>query len=41
MEELFDIADLVKKITRKSNGVEFLKSLLCHKKAMLYLAEQK
>ena len=36
LEELFDIADRVKEMTRKTNGIEFLKSLLCHKKAMLY-----
>ena len=29
MEELFDIADHVKEMTRKPNGIEFLKSLLC------------
>ena len=39
IEELFDIADVVKYITRKSNGIEFLKSLLCHKKAMLYFTQ--
>ena len=39
MEELFDIADHVKKMTRKPNGIEFLKSLLSHKKAMLYFTQ--
>ena len=39
MEELFDIADHVKEMTRKPNGIEFLKSLLCHKKAMLYFTQ--
>ncbi len=39
MEELFDIADHIKKITRKANGIEFLKSMLCHKKAMLYFTQ--
>ena len=39
IEYLFDIADLVKYITRKSNGIEFLKSLLCHKKVMLYFTQ--
>ena len=39
MEELFNIADLIKDITRKSNGIEFLKSLLRHKKAMLYFTQ--
>ena len=33
MEELFDIADHVKGMTRKPNGIEFLKSLLSHKKS--------
>ena len=39
MEELFDIADHVKEMTRKPNGIEFLKSLLSHKKAMLYFTQ--
>ncbi|MCH2266549.1 MAG: aspartate carbamoyltransferase [SAR324 cluster bacterium] len=39
MEELFDIADHVKVMTRKPNGIEFLKSLLSHKKAMLYFTQ--
>ena len=39
LEELFDIADHVKEMTRKANGIEFLKSLLCHKKAMLYFTQ--
>ena len=39
LEELFDIADRVKEITRKTNGIEFLKSLLVHKKAMLYFTQ--
>jgi len=39
MEELFEIADLIKEITRKPNGIEFLKSLLSHKKAMLYFTQ--
>jgi len=39
MEELFNIADHIKDITRKSNGIEFLKSLLRHKKAMLYFTQ--
>ena len=39
LEELFDIADHVKEITRKTNGIEFLKSLLGHKKAMLYFTQ--
>ena len=39
LEELFDIADRVKEITRKTNGIEFLKSLLGHKKAMLYFTQ--
>ena len=39
LEELFDIADHVKEMTRKPNGIEFLKSLLCHKKAMLYFTQ--
>ena len=39
MEELFDIADHVKEMTRKPNGIDFLKSLLCHKKAMLYFTQ--
>jgi aspartate carbamoyltransferase catalytic subunit len=39
MEKLFDIADHVKEMTRKPNGIEFLKSLLCHKKAMLYFTQ--
>ena len=39
MEELFDIADRVKEMTRKTNGIEFLKSLLGHKKAMLYFTQ--
>jgi aspartate carbamoyltransferase catalytic subunit len=39
MEELFDIADHIKEMTRKPNGIEFLKSLLCHKKAMLYFTQ--
>ncbi len=39
LEELFDIADRVKEMTRKTNGIEFLKSLLGHKKAMLYFTQ--
>jgi len=39
MEELFDIADHIKEMTRKPNGIDFLKSLLCHKKAMLYFTQ--
>ena len=39
LEELFDIADRVKEMTRKTNGIEFLKSLLSHKKAMLYFTQ--
>ena len=39
MEELFNIADHVKEMTRKPNGIEFLKSLLSHKKAMLYFTQ--
>ena len=39
LEELFDIADRVKEMTRKANGIEFLKSLLGHKKAMLYFTQ--
>jgi len=39
LEELFNIADRVKEITRKTNGIEFLKSLLVHKKAMLYFTQ--
>ena len=39
MEKLFDIADHVKEMTRKPNGIEFLKSLLSHKKAMLYFTQ--
>ncbi|MDE0787469.1 MAG: aspartate carbamoyltransferase [SAR324 cluster bacterium] len=39
MEELFDIADHIKGMTRKPNGIEFLKSLLSHKKAMLYFTQ--
>lgn len=39
MEELFDSADLIKKIIRKPNGQEFLKSLLSHKRAMLYFTQ--
>lgn len=39
LEELFDIADRVKEMTRKPNGIEFLKSLLRHKKAMLYFTQ--
>ncbi len=39
LEELFDIADHVKEMTRKANGIEFLKSLLGHKKAMLYFTQ--
>ncbi len=39
LEELFDIADRVKEMTRKPNGIEFLKSLLSHKKAMLYFTQ--
>lgn len=39
MEELFDTADLIKHITRKSNGIEFLTSLLGHQRAMLYFTQ--
>ena len=39
LEELFDIADRVKEITRNTNGITFLKSLLSHKKAMLYFTQ--
>ena len=39
LEELFDIADRVKEMTRKTNGIEFLKLLLGHKKAMLYFTQ--
>ena len=39
LEELFNIADRVKEMTRKTNGIEFLKSLLGHKKAMLYFTQ--
>ena len=39
LEELFNIADRVKEMTRKTNGIEFLKSLLSHKKAMLYFTQ--
>jgi len=39
MEELFDTADLIKEITRKPNGSGFLKSVLQHKKAMLYFTQ--
>lgn len=37
--KLFDTADLVKKITRKGNGMEFLNSLLHKKRAMLYFTQ--
>jgi len=39
MEKLFDIADRIKNITRKANGIDFLKSLLRDKKAMLYFTQ--
>ena len=39
LEELFGIADRVKEMTRKTNGIEFLKSLMSHKKAMLYFTQ--
>lgn len=39
LERLFNTADLIKHITRKSNGVEFLASLLRHKRAMLYFTQ--
>ncbi|MBF0279196.1 MAG: aspartate carbamoyltransferase [SAR324 cluster bacterium] len=39
MEKLFDTADLIKFITRKPNGVEFLHALLKHKRAMLYFTQ--
>lgn len=39
LEKLFDTADLIKYITRKPNGIEFLTSLLKHKRAMLYFTQ--
>ncbi|MGK5092100.1 aspartate carbamoyltransferase [Deltaproteobacteria bacterium TL4] len=39
IKTLFDTADLIKHITRKPNGIEFLASLLHHKKAMLYFTQ--
>ncbi len=39
LEELYDIADRIKLLTRKPNGIDFLKSLLRHKKAMLYFTQ--
>ena len=39
LEELFEIAERVKEMTRKTNGIDFLKSLLGHKKAMLYFTQ--
>lgn len=39
LESLFEIADIIKKISRKSNGAEFLSSLLQHKRAMLYFTQ--
>lgn len=39
MARLFDTADLIKYITRKPNGIEFLASLLRHKRAMLYFTQ--
>ena len=39
LEKLFDTADLIKHITRKPNGIEFLASLLGHKRAMLYFTQ--
>ena len=35
LEELFEIANQIKLMTRKPNGIDFLKSLLRHKKACL------
>ena len=32
LEELFEIANQIKLMTRKPNGIDFLKSLLRHKK---------
>ncbi len=37
--KLFDTADLVKHITHKPNGAEFLASVLQHKRAMLYFTQ--
>ena len=39
LEELFEIANQIKIMTRKPNGIDFLKSLLRHKKAMLYFTQ--
>ena len=39
LEELFEISDQIKLLTRKPNGIDFLKSLLRHKKAMLYFTQ--
>ena len=39
LEELFEIANQIKLMTRKPNGIDFLKSLLRHKKAMLYFTQ--
>ena len=39
LEELFEISDQIKDMTRKPNGIDFLKSLLRHKKAMLYFTQ--
>ncbi|MBF0238431.1 MAG: aspartate carbamoyltransferase [SAR324 cluster bacterium] len=39
LEDLFDSADMIKHITRKPNGSEFLGSLLKHKRAMLYFTQ--
>lgn len=39
LETLFDTADLIKHITRKPNGIDFLASLLKHKRAMLYFTQ--
>lgn len=39
LEELFDAADLVKSLTRRPNGIDYLKSLLRHRRAMLYFTQ--
>ena len=39
LEELFEIANQIKLMTRKPNGIDFLKSLLRHKKSMLYFTQ--
>ena len=39
LDELFKIANQIKFLIRKPNGQDFLKSLLRHKKAMLYFTQ--